>query len=301
MRPLDRPLLVGALGALAVWIGSTDAIFRFLRPSMRPWLIAAGIVLVGLAALSGWETWRAGDGGDQESPDHGEERRGSDDRDHDHGLDLPKPAITDPAGRDVSATAVDAAAEPADDDHAGHHHGPSRIGWLLLAPIVVAVLLDPSALGAAAVDRSGTVNRGVATRFDLDEYLGTASLSGATPTLTLRRFVSAADDPANEARLAETPVKLLGFVSDQPKPGEIALSRLVVGCCAADAVPVTVEVRGVQGRPLADDTWLEVEGRLDVEATRAARAAGGPGAPPVLQATAVTPVGAPREPYEYPY
>jgi uncharacterized repeat protein (TIGR03943 family) len=271
VKPLDRPLLVGGLGALAVWIGSTDAIFRFLRPSMRPWLVAAGLVLVGLAVMAGWETWRS-----------------DTDTDTDTGTG------TDGHTDTHTGTGTDT-------DSDGHHRGPSRIGWLLLAPIVVAVLLDPSALGAAAVDRAGPVNRGVATRFDLDEYLGTARLSGATPSLTLRRFVSAADDPANEARLAATPVKLQGFVSGQPGPGEIALSRLVVGCCAADALPVTVEVRGVEGAPLADDTWLEVEGRLDPEATGAARAAGGPGAPPVVQATAVRPIDAPREPYEYPY
>ena len=81
-------------------------------------------------------------------------------------------------------------------------------------------------------------------------------------------------------------------------PGRTTIARLVVGCCAGDATALLVDVRGDVGAPLADDTWVEVTGRFDSEATaeqpdRGYRV-------PVLHLVSLRRVDAPREPYEYP-
>jgi uncharacterized repeat protein (TIGR03943 family) len=42
----DRSRAALATGLLALWIGLTDAMLKYLRPSMRPWLVTAGAALV---------------------------------------------------------------------------------------------------------------------------------------------------------------------------------------------------------------------------------------------------------------
>jgi len=269
VRPADRPLLVASMGLLALWAGGTDAIYRFLRPSMRPWLLLAGVVLLVLAAVTGWATWR--------------DRREVTEVDADaDGGDSPHADATAAAGA----------------DH--HPHRPSKIGWLLLAPVVVAVALDPLPLGAASASRAGSINRAAVGPFDLGEYLRTASLAGQAPPLSQGHFMAAAGDPAQRDLLAATPVRLTGFVASSSGPGRFQLSRLVIGCCAGDAVPILVDVHadGLAVPPV--DTWVEVEGRFDPAATDRATADQQRAVPPVIDATAVRTIDAPTEPYEYP-
>jgi len=277
VRPADRPLLVASLGLLALWAGGTDAIYRFLRPSMRPWLLLAGVVLLVLAAVTGWATWRDhrdGTDGDGDDDDVGE------------------------AVAEAVADAADAGAAATGADH--HPHRPSKIGWLLLAPVVVAVALDPLPLGAASASRAGSINRATVGPFDLGAYLRTASLAGQAPPLSQGHFMAAAGDPAQRDLLAATPVRLTGFVASTSGPGRFQLSRLVIGCCAGDAVPILVDVHadGLAVPPV--DTWVEVEGRFDPAATDRAAAEQQRAVPPVIDATAVRTVDAPTEPYEYP-
>lgn len=46
MNADDRSRAALAIGLLALWMGFTDAMLKYLRPSMRPWLLAAGFGLV---------------------------------------------------------------------------------------------------------------------------------------------------------------------------------------------------------------------------------------------------------------
>lgn len=249
-------LLVASMGLLALWAGGTDAIYRFLRPSMRPWLLLAGVVLLALAAVTALATWR----------DH----------------------------RDRNADERHA------DEHHAHPHRPSKIGWLLLAPVVVALALDPLPLGAASASRAGSVNRASVGPFDLGAYLRTASAAGQAPSLSQGHFMAAAYDPVQRDLLASTSVRLTGFVASTSGPGRFQLARMVIGCCAGDAVPILVDVHTVPQLVPPVDTWVEVEGRFDLEATIAATTGQQRLVPPILDATTVRPIDAPVEPYEYP-
>jgi uncharacterized repeat protein (TIGR03943 family) len=42
----DGGAIVALVGAFAVWTARTDVMLRFLRPAMRPWLLAAGVTLL---------------------------------------------------------------------------------------------------------------------------------------------------------------------------------------------------------------------------------------------------------------
>jgi uncharacterized repeat protein (TIGR03943 family) len=43
---VDRSRAVVAVGALVLWMASTDAMLKYLKASMRPWLLLCGLVLV---------------------------------------------------------------------------------------------------------------------------------------------------------------------------------------------------------------------------------------------------------------
>jgi hypothetical protein len=43
---LDRSRAVIAVGALTLWMASTDAMLKYLKASMRPWLFVCGVVLL---------------------------------------------------------------------------------------------------------------------------------------------------------------------------------------------------------------------------------------------------------------
>jgi uncharacterized repeat protein (TIGR03943 family) len=114
-------LILLLVGGTLLKIAITGDYVRYVKAGLRPYLIAAGVVLVVVAALSllGWV--RGGARHDTAA-----------DRDGDTGGE-------------------------ADD---GHGHGPGRgwpdVAWLLVVPMAVLLLIAPSALGSYSAARSGT-------------------------------------------------------------------------------------------------------------------------------------------------
>lgn len=134
--------------------------------------------------------------------------------------------------------------------HPGHGRGA---GWLLILPLFALMAIEPAPLGAyAASFRSAG-----APALDANAVFPPlpAAEGGAVP-LPLNEFVARAlyGDPDD---LEEVPVRLTGFVAPDEEVTEgFALTRFIVGCCAADAIPVRVIVHGES--PPAPDTWLDV-------------------------------------------
>jgi uncharacterized repeat protein (TIGR03943 family) len=58
LRRSDATALLAGLAALTLWLSLTDGIYRYLRPTMRPWLVASGVFLAGLALAAAITTWR---------------------------------------------------------------------------------------------------------------------------------------------------------------------------------------------------------------------------------------------------
>jgi uncharacterized repeat protein (TIGR03943 family) len=172
--------------------------------------------------------------------------------------------------------------------HGGHHH-TARVGWLLLVPVLVVLLVQPSALGSYAVS-----NRSVVPGGGDDQYPPLAApVRGAVP-MSMAEFVTrAVRDPGQS--LTGVRVRLTGFVAPAEDADGYRLTRFVIFCCAADAEALQAVVHG-DPAPRARDQWLEVEGTW---LPRPAAVDDPTPPPPVLRADLVRPVAPPRPPYEY--
>src|SRR6266508_4429751 len=174
-------------------------------------------------------------------------------------------------------------------DGDGHGHGSTRVGRLLLVPVLVVVLVQPAALGSYAASSRAAVPGGSDGIFPPLA----PPVRGAVPMIITEFVMRALHDPSRS--LEGVPVRLVGFVA--PGEGEEAyrLTRFVIFCCAADAEALQVVVRG-DGTRWRRDQWLEVEGRWLPRPVAGAEDPGPP--PPVLIADVVHPIAQPRRPYE---
>jgi uncharacterized repeat protein (TIGR03943 family) len=177
---------------------------------------------------------------------------------------------------------------PTDGDGDGHGHG-ARVGWLLLVPVLVVLLVQPAALGSYAV-----ASRSVAPGGGDGGFPPLAApVRGAVP-MPMAEFVTrAVRDPGQS--LAGVRVRLVGFVAPAEGGDGYQLTRFVIFCCAADAEALQAVVAG-DPAPRARDQWLEVEGTWQ---PRPAAVDDPTPPPPVLHADVVRPIAAPRPPYEY--
>jgi uncharacterized repeat protein (TIGR03943 family) len=174
-------------------------------------------------------------------------------------------------------------------DHAGH--GPSRIGWLLVLPVLVLILVAPPALGSYAAGRRAPATGGGGDQGSMPPV--GAAVDGAVP-MDLSEFTYRALYDERHS-LNGVRVRLLGFVA--PIHGEgYLLARFAMYCCAADAEVVEVTVHGDPVKRAADQ-WLEIEGRV-VPSSKVADP-GASNAVPVLVADAVRPVAPPKDRYEH--
>lgn len=166
------------------------------------------------------------------------------------------------------------------------HHHSARAAWLLLAPVFAVFLVAPPALGADSVSRAEA---------RAPERVRTATFPPLPPgevvPLSLSEFASRAGWDS-ETSLEGRTVSLIGFVVHDG--GSTLLARLVVGCCAADAFPVTVRLDGGNARSLPSDTWLEVTGKV-IQGPPA----NGSGYVPELAVSTLRRIAPPREQYEY--
>ncbi|MET0187987.1 MAG: TIGR03943 family protein, partial [Pseudonocardia sediminis] len=117
--------------------------------------------------------------------------------------------------------------------HDDHDHDRSHAPWLLLLPVLVIALGAPPALGADAVNRTsgGTVRSG-----DLSP-----PLPGGTLALGLGEVVDRAvwDE---QRSVAGREVVVTGFLAR--RHGDTVLARMRISCCAADARPSMLRLRG---------------------------------------------------------
>ncbi|MGW3966933.1 TIGR03943 family putative permease subunit [Amycolatopsis sp. NPDC005003] len=173
-------------------------------------------------------------------------------------------------------------------EHDGHSHS-ARPAWLLLVPVLAVFLVAPPALGADSVIR--TEARAPSTAAAANAAAFPPLPAGNVVPLTVNEFVTRAGwDSAGT--LNGRRVSLTGFVVHTD--GSTLLARLVISCCAADAFPVTVRLRGGEADQLASDAWIQVTGEV-VPGTATKDNSYTPDFAPV----SVTPVSAPKDPYEY--
>lgn len=244
--------LLLAVGGVSVRLGLTGTALNFIKPGYVPLLVAAGVILLVMGAVTLVAALR---------------------ETHDPGR---------PAEPDLEAQT--GTLEPHGHDHSS---GP-KVAWMLAAPLFAILLIAPPPLGAFAAARQSGAIRAATTSFpELP-----AAEDGAIP-MSLGDF-AARGLYDTERSLEGERVRLTGFVSGSAEQGWM-LTRFALSCCAADGTAVDVQVLGGGPAPPVD-TWVEVEGtwtprpgheigELTAEA-------------PMLEATSVTPIPQPEQPYE---
>jgi hypothetical protein len=218
----------------------------------------------------------------------------------------------------------------ADPDALGHSHDRSRAPWLIMAPILVLLLLAPPALGADAVARNAGsqaliglkgvapasgVGSDVGAGGSADGYapndgsghgIGTKAFAkqrpmmafpalpaGKDPTLTIKDFVMRAlYDGADSA--SNNDITVIGFIAP---PGDgytdgYSLARMTISCCAADASPMRVHLRGPAKYP--PDTWVSA-----VISAQPGTASTDNDYVPAADLTSMTKISQPSDPYEH--
>jgi uncharacterized repeat protein (TIGR03943 family) len=176
------------------------------------------------------------------------------------------------------------------DGHDGHDHGgASRVAWLLVAPILAIAVVVPRPLGAFAARRAAATLP-APTRADFGP-LPPPAAPGEPVDLSLKEFVGRAVYDRGRS-LGRAPVRLIGFVAPDARGGGFLLTRFIVTCCAADARPVRVAVRGLDPPWPAADSWVEVTGTWHPEVRTAED-----DRPPVLDAAGLRAIPAPTSPY----
>jgi uncharacterized repeat protein (TIGR03943 family) len=132
---------------------------------------------------------------------------------------------------------------------------------IIVSPIVLAATAPSVTLGAQAVDQKRAAD-GATSLARLETYDG---------TVRLYELAAAAFDPAWAAQrgiVNGMRVEFDGFVSKRrPEASTIELSRFLASCCAADAVPYSIDVIVAEGTDgYKENQWLLVRGQV-VETT----------------------------------
>jgi uncharacterized repeat protein (TIGR03943 family) len=193
-------LLLVLLGAAMLWITmATDEYLNYVRPSFRPVLVAAALVMIALGGAGLHREWR--------------------------------------------------------DTSAGGHPGP-RTAWLLCLPACVIFLVAPPALGSFTAARD-TGHVGQTLPPPTGGYPALHATGGPTE-MTMSEFINrAAVARSHPATLRNYRVTLTGFAARRAK-GDWYLTRFRLICCAADASPLRIVVRGQPQPP--EGSWVEVTG-----------------------------------------
>lgn len=162
----------------------------------------------------------------------------------------------------------------------GHqHHSP--VLWLLVLPVVVLCFVTPPAIGA---DAANTTVREVST--DVLKRPYPPLPDGPAPEVSLPDvLMRMAQDSSNT--LGGRTITVTGFTM---RSGDsVALARIVIICCAADAQLARIALTGPVAAAVAtlpEESWLSVEGQVS-------------GDPPVLNVSRYTPIEAPENAYAY--
>ncbi|MBG0816432.1 TIGR03943 family protein [Planomonospora sp. ID82291] len=292
MNRTGQNLVLLLLGGALVKISAFSADFaNYVKPGFRPLLIAAGAVLVllSVAALAldrhrGTGTARRADlrrarAAEEEDARAAEERH-----------------LALLVGREPAASPQTRAPEPEPEPEHGHghehgheHRGGSRVAWLLTVPIAVAFLAAPPALGSFAVRQAEQTPQ--APPPVIVEADPVTLENGRVNDLSMIEFANLDwDDPGGSLR-GKT-VRLTGFVVPSGRRDAWHLTRMRIGCCAADALAMQVVVRGVPAPET--DSWVRVTGTWIPRKNHTTDAY----TPPELAASRVERTAPPDEPYE---
>ena len=189
--------------------------------------------------------------------------------------------------RPAPAPAGDTAGDGHGHSHGhGHGHGRFDVAWLLVIPMLTAVLLAPPALSSFSASRSGTA-------------LSAAANTTMPPLPTGDPIRISVLDYASRAvyghgaSLTGRHLTLSGFLVSAG-PNGWYLTRMVITCCAADAQPIKVGLDGTIPSGLRAGNWIEVTGTYT---SRIVKDTVNGEVIPYLHAATLKPIPAPEQQY----
>jgi uncharacterized repeat protein (TIGR03943 family) len=127
---------------------------------------------------------------------------------------------------------------------------------LIVLPVVVVLVLPPTALGSYAASRRSASAGGFVAASGEEISQGPLELVDVAASSWSRDAMRAL------VRRAGSQVDFVGFVtrpSGLPED-EFVLTRFIISCCVADALSVQVRVVGVEPGAFAEDQWVRVRG-----------------------------------------
>jgi uncharacterized repeat protein (TIGR03943 family) len=142
--------------------------------------------------------------------------------------------------------------------------------FALIVPILTVLVVPRAELGAQAARKKDT-NRTVAAAqlSEAKKAAAKAAVAAANKEEISRidflSIASVTTDPGYARHIGVKPgilVRFVGFTVRTKEPDHFRLARFLISCCAADAVPVFVEVDAGEKAIPPDNAWLEVTGRL---------------------------------------
>ncbi len=154
--------------------------------------------------------------------------------------------------------------------------------FALLVPVIVVLVLPPTALTSfAASRRSSIAGAGFVTSAE-DVGQGELSLTDLAGAMRTEEGRAALAERAGDE------VSFVGFVAREPAApaDEFTLTRFVVSCCVADALSVQVRVAGAPPGRFEKDEWVRVTGNFYPLGEEA-----------IVDATEIEPVARPKRPY----
>lgn len=176
-------------------------------------------------------------------------------------------------------------------DHGHDHSHRTGIVWLLVAAVLVLMFVAPPVLRPSAAAPSV-----ISVSNDVLNKAFPPLPPGRSPDVSLPEvLMREAHDTTGS--LTNRSISVIGFVLNEAQG--VDLARIVIICCAADAQLARIHLRGpaaAAAAGLPDNTWLQVEGHV----TPAPRQTNSP-LVPTLQASAVSRIDAPPNPYAYPH
>lgn len=187
-------------------------------------------------------------------------------------------------------------------DHHHHGHGPSVLRMLiLLVPVLFAMNYGSWQLGTFAFDKravgltrmGGSNDSRAATAIDMP---ASTAASAAVELVAAARPVTLVEIHNRFEHLVDKKIITQGmYMSETPglPQDSWVIFRFLIVCCAADAQPMAVMIKGPRPVGIADEAWVEVEGTL-----RGIELNGQPAV--AVEADKVSSIVAPKVPYMVP-
>jgi uncharacterized repeat protein (TIGR03943 family) len=144
--------------------------------------------------------------------------------------------------------------------------------WLvLLLPVIAAAVFSPSAFSSTTyhnrmVDPNNPSNQ-MPTWYQQGKQVPQAITEATDPSqaapVDVTDLIQLGQHPDQARAFDGRKVRCVGHIIAGTGGGAPKLVRLIMWCCAADAVPATVDLHGDVKGPWKDDDWLEVDGTAE--------------------------------------